>query len=177
MAEHFPFLYMEEIILRSSTDTFLFPSTYPYTCLLRQLHHKDMDILHCLALHSKRWSVLELTMTARELSHILSLASSPAIHLTKLGLFLVGNDQPETNYVAVNNPLSSSPITEARLRRIPYSCMPVSTSHLRELHIYSYDPMELYSTLQCSECLIEFVIVLSSPPHGLSNAASISYPL
>ncbi len=35
--------------------------------------------------------------------------------------------------------------------------------------------MELYSTLQHSECLIEYVIVLSSPPDRLINMALISY--
>ncbi|PBK59674.1 hypothetical protein ARMSODRAFT_966727 [Armillaria solidipes] len=142
----------------------------------RHLDHSHTDILRCLVLHLERWSVLELTMTGRRLSRLLSLASSPAIHLTKICLCRVGVDQPETNYEAVNNLFSSSPITEARLQRIPYSCMPINTSHLRKLHMYSYDPTELYSTLQRSERLIEFAVELTSPPDGLINTASISHP-
>ncbi len=130
----------------------------------RPLDHRDMDILRFLALHMERWSVLKLTGTGKGLFRLLSLASSPPIHLTKLFLFWVGHDQPETNYAAVNILFSSSPITETRLRLIPYSSMPINTSHLRKLRMYSYDPTELYFTLQCSEHLSEFVIKLASPP-------------
>ncbi|SJL16971.1 uncharacterized protein ARMOST_20508 [Armillaria ostoyae] len=115
-----------------------------------QLDHKDTDILRCLALHSERWSALELTVTGQALSHLISLASSPAIHLTKLSLFRVGVDQSETNHAAVNCLFSSSPITEVCLRRIPYSSMPINTSHLSKLHVHSYDPGELYSMFQRS---------------------------
>ncbi|KAK0435738.1 hypothetical protein EV421DRAFT_1834381 [Armillaria borealis] len=142
----------------------------------RQLNHKDTDILRCLALHLERWSVLELTMTGQGLSHLLSLASSPAIHLTKLSLLRVGVDQPEINHAAVNCLFSSSPITEVCLRRIPYSSMPINTTHLLKLHMYSYDPAKLYSTLQRSERLVEFFVELASPHDGLINTASISYP-
>ncbi len=73
------FLNTEEIIL-TFLDTYisLLSSVHLpiHMSVKRQLDHRDMDILRFLALHMKRWSVLELTGTGKGLSRLLSLASS-----------------------------------------------------------------------------------------------------
>ncbi len=116
-----------------------------------------------LLLHSERLKSLDLSMSRRELSDLLSLASSAALRLTKFSISLHGADEPEIKAV-LTNVFSSSPITEAHLQHIPYSWMPINAAKLRKFHVYSYDPAELRSMLHQAHHLTEFVITMAPAP-------------
>ncbi len=117
-----------------------------------------------LLLHSERLKSLDLSMSRRELSDLLSLASSAALRLTKFSISLHGADEPEINQAVLTNVFSSSPITEAHLQHIPYSWMPINAAKLRKFHVYSYDPAELRSMLHQAHHLTEFVITMAPAP-------------
>ncbi|KAK0207509.1 hypothetical protein IW262DRAFT_535094 [Armillaria fumosa] len=137
------------------------------------------DRLRALLPHSQRWSSLDLNVRPGDLSELLSSISPPLIRLSVVKISVSGDyEPPHHRRIVDHNLFSSSPITEATLRRLPYSYVPLNVRMLRRFRLCSYDPAEIRSIFRNAPHLIEIVITMCPPPDYLNiePPLPITYP-
>ncbi len=132
-------------------------------------------LLKGLMIHSERWSTLELNMEGEQIYRLLNLALSPAVQLMKFHLSLrFGTRLPNFRQEVLSNLFSSSPIQDVYLPSIVYSRMPINLTELRNFHIYSSSPAELYSILQRAQHLTKLTVTPGPGSHRLTLPSTYS---
>ncbi|KAK0449662.1 uncharacterized protein EV420DRAFT_781562 [Desarmillaria tabescens] len=94
-----------------------------------------MDALSCLAVHSARWSKLQLQMDPREFSQFLSFVSVPPVRLENLWIFICHYgffDRSFLPALSCSNPFAASHIIDATFQSLAYPTLPIYLEELRK---------------------------------------------